>query len=95
MLIGMDSATFDTHRFVRRLRDAGFEERQAEAVADAFREAHAGTRPVAREYLDAKLDGLGATLRAEIEAAKSDLVKWVAGLLLAQAALVAALVKLL
>jgi len=34
-------------------------------------------------------------LRAEIESAKYDLIKWIAGLLLAQAGLVAALVKLL
>jgi hypothetical protein len=34
-------------------------------------------------------------LKAEIEAAKNDLVKWMAGMLLAQAALIAALVKLL
>lgn len=31
--------TFDTHKFIRKLRDAGFEEPQAEAVADAFKEA--------------------------------------------------------
>jgi hypothetical protein len=34
-------------------------------------------------------------LKAEIEAAKNDLIKWIAGLLLAQAGLVTALVKLL
>ena len=34
-------------------------------------------------------------LKAEIETAKNDLIKWIAGLLLAQAGLVTALVKLL
>jgi hypothetical protein len=34
-------------------------------------------------------------LDARLEAAKADLVKWFAGLLIAQAALIAALVKLL
>ena len=33
--------------------------------------------------------------KAEIEAAKNDLIKWIAGLLLVQAGLVTALVKLL
>jgi hypothetical protein len=33
-------------------------------------------------------------LKAEIETAKADIIKWIAGLLLAQAALVATLVKL-
>jgi len=41
--------------------------------------------------LDARLE----TVKARSEAAKADLVKWVAGLLIAQAALIAALVKLL
>ena len=35
----MAAITFDTHKFVRKLRTAGFEEAQAEAVADAFADA--------------------------------------------------------
>ncbi len=58
------------------------------AVADAFREALAKAQPVAHEYFDSHL-------KAEIEAAKPDIIKWLAGLLIAQAAVVAALVKLL
>ena len=34
-------------------------------------------------------------LKAELESAKNDLIKWIAGLLLAQAGLVPALVRLL
>jgi hypothetical protein len=34
-------------------------------------------------------------LKAEMEAAKSEIIKWMAGLLLAQAGLITALVKLL
>ena len=30
----MTTITFDTHKFIRKLRDAGFEENQAEAVSD-------------------------------------------------------------
>ena len=36
----MASITFDTHKFIRRLRDAGISEQQAEAIAEAFRCAH-------------------------------------------------------
>jgi hypothetical protein len=36
----MATITFDTHKFIRRLRDCGISEEQAEAIADAFREAH-------------------------------------------------------
>lgn len=39
---------------------------------------------VTKDYLDAKL-----------ESAKNDIIKWVAGMLIAQAALIATLVKLL
>jgi len=43
-----------------------------------------GTELVTKDYL-----------KAEIETAKNDLIKWIAGLLFAQAGLVTALVKLL
>lgn len=36
----MPTISFDTHKFIRRLRDAGIPEEQAEAIAEAFREAH-------------------------------------------------------
>ena len=36
----MATITFDTHKFNRRLRDAGVPEAQAEAIAAAFAEAH-------------------------------------------------------
>jgi hypothetical protein len=52
-------------------------------MPQAFREA-TGEALVTKDYL-----------KAEIEAAKNDLVKWMAGMLIAQAALIAALVKLL
>ena len=79
----MTAVTFDTLKFAKKLEAAGFPTSQAEAMAEAFREA-TGEELVTRDYLDAR-----------IEAAKSDIVKWVAGLLIAQAALIAALVKLL
>lgn len=35
----MAVAAFDTHKFVRRLKEAGVPEAQAEAMSDAFKEA--------------------------------------------------------
>jgi len=35
----MSSVSFDTHKFIRKLRESGMSDAQAEAVADAFREA--------------------------------------------------------
>ena len=80
----MNAMIFDTHAFVRRLREGGFSESQAEAVTEALKGAMSGSELVTRDYLDAKLPQ-----------EKADIVKWLAGLLLAQAGLVAALVKLL
>jgi hypothetical protein len=80
---GMATITFDTLRFTKRLEAGGLPPEQAEAIAEAFSEA-TGTELVTKDYL-----------KAEIETAKNDLIKWMAGLLLAQAGLITALVKLL
>ncbi len=80
----MTTITFDTHKFIRRLRSAGFEEAQAEAVAEAFQEAQLESLPVARDYLDARLYEL-----------EYRLVKWGIGLALGQFAMIAALIELL
>lgn len=79
----MSTITFDTLKFAKTLEKAGVPVAQAEAMAEAFRDA-TGEELVTKTYLDAR-----------IEASKNDLIKWVAGMLLAQAALIAALVKLL
>lgn len=84
----MTTVTFDTHKFIRTLTNAGLPPEQAEAIAEAFQTAQNEAQPVTRDYFDVRL-------KAEIETAKADLVKWMAGLLLAQAAVIAALVKLL
>ena len=36
----MPTISFDAHKFIRRLREAGISEEQAEAIAEAFRDAH-------------------------------------------------------
>jgi len=79
----MSTIPFDTLKFTKRLEAAGMSADHAEAIAEAFGEA-TGSELVSKDYL-----------RAEIEAAKNDIIKWMAGLLLAQAGLVTALVKLL
>ncbi|MGH8562743.1 MAG: DUF1640 domain-containing protein [Gammaproteobacteria bacterium] len=80
----MTAVTFDTLKFVETLKAAGVSEAQAKAIAQAFRDAQGEVELVTK-----------ADLRAELAELKVDLIKWVAGLLLAQAALVATLVKLL
>lgn len=80
----MTTITFDTLKFVERLKAAGVPEEQAKAEVEALSEALSET--IAVRELATKTD---------LEAMKSDLIKWMAGLLLAQAAVVATLVKLL
>ena len=83
--------TVDTHKFVRTLKDAGVPETQAEAFSEAFKEAQ-GEAEIATKQ---DLREVELRLEAKISDIKYDLVKWIAGMLLAQAGLVAALVKLL
>ena len=83
ILEAMATITFDTLKFTKRLEAAGVVPEHAEAIVEAFSEA-TGTELVTKDYL-----------KAEMEAAKSEIIKWMAGLLLAQAGLITALVKLL
>ncbi|MCI0423885.1 MAG: CCDC90 family protein [Acidobacteria bacterium] len=69
----MTSATFDTHKFVRRLKEAGFPEDQAEAISDAFKEAQGEAELVTKKDLQLEL----APIKADIT-----LMKWMLGLIL-------------
>ena len=74
----MATVTFDPHNFVRRLQEAGFEESQAEAISEAFKEAFcqlATKRDI--ERLEARFDKLETKLSGEMT-----LLKWMPGILL-------------
>lgn len=71
---------------------------QAEAVATAFKDASSQAEIVTKSDIDlVRRDLRESELRLEVKISdiKYNLVKWIAGMLLAQAGLVAALVKLL
>jgi hypothetical protein len=87
----MATITFDTHKFVRKLREAGFEEKQAEAVADAFRDTQAETETATRH----DLKELELTLKADMQAMEYRMTIKLGGMMAASVAIVAALVKLL
>lgn len=76
----MSAITFDTLKFTKRLKAAGFTEPQAEAIADSFLQA-TGEAEVATkrdiERLEAKLLGELTLVRGELT-----LVKWMLGVLL-------------
>ena len=59
----------DTLKLARRLREAGFNEAQAEAVADAVREGTEGADLATKHDLDV----LRLELRAEIAAVRSEM----------------------
>ncbi len=69
----MSTVTFDTHKFVRRLKESGFDEKQAEALIDAMQAAITDSELLTRKDLQIEL----APLKADIS-----LVKWMLGVLL-------------
>lgn len=94
----MTAVTFDTHQFIRTIQESGVPEKQAEAIAKAFQEAQANADLATKGDVQAVRDDLRELelrLKLIIETSKVDMIKWVAGLMLAQAAVIAALVKLL
>jgi len=70
----MSSITFDTLDATRRLRDAGFDEKQAEMVVRVLSDAQSNL--VTREHFDSKMDVIDA---------KFDKLTWMIGVLIALA----------
>lgn len=87
----MASMTFDTHRFVISLQKSGFSTEQAEGINNALNEA-LQTADVATK---GDIREMEARIEAKMEAATASIIKWLAGLMIAQGAAIAALVKLL
>ena len=70
----MSSITFDTHKFVRKLQEAGFNEKQAEGLMEAMRSAIDGSELVTKKDLQIEL----APIKADL-----NLLKWMMGALIA------------
>ncbi|AHF03432.1 hypothetical protein MARPU_05725 [Marichromatium purpuratum 984] len=75
----MTTITFDTHQFIRTIKDAGIPENQAEAIAQAFKEAQTAQRPVTPEHLDYRLRELELKMDVRIAEARADLTRWIIG----------------
>ena len=107
---------FDTHRFIKRMTEAGMAEQTAEALADEQMRLIQGelatkqdikqleqatkqdTKQDIKQLAEATKRDLAATeanLRLEIERVRSDLLRWMAGMLIAQGAVVVGLIQLL
>ena len=90
----MNAVAFDTLEVSQNLEAAGFTPEQASGVAQVLAKTMSDS-VVTRHYLDLRLAELKAELKGDIIAAKTDTLKWVFAALLGQAAIIAALVKLL
>ena len=83
-------AAIDTLNIYSRLKSTGLSEESAKGIAEIFQET-------IEEKLATKndLELVKNELKKEIAESKFDTIRWVAGMLVAQAALIATLVKLL
>lgn len=91
----MTTITFDTHEFFNELKQAGFSDQQAEVITKLQKAASASTLEQARVEYDLDEIATKRDLKEMELTIKHDLVKWIAGMMLAQAGIIAALVKLL
>ena len=84
------SAAIDTLNIYSRLKSTGLSEESAKEIAEVFQET-------IDEKLATKndLELVKNELKKEIAESKAGTIRWVAGMLVAQAALIATLVKLL
>ncbi|MBF0184356.1 MAG: DUF1640 domain-containing protein [Magnetococcales bacterium] len=89
----MTTTTFDTMTYAKRFKAAGFTEQQAEEVVTALREV----RDARLEELATKGDvrEVELKLEAKIEIAKTETIKWMVGLALAQLAMMAGILMTL
>ena len=77
----MATITFDTLKFVRKLQESGFEEKQAEGIAEAFKDA-SGEAELATKRDMERLEGQMREMKAEING-KLTLVQWMLALVIA------------
>ncbi len=76
----MAAVMFDTHKFVRKLKESGFEEKQAEGIAEAFQDASAEAELATKrdvELIRAEIRELKAEMTGEMK-----LNRWMLGAVL-------------
>ena len=78
----MSAITFDTLKYMRTLKDAGLEPKQAEAIADAFRDAQNESEPVTKQEFELAVKTLEANLTRWIISAGVLQTALIGGLLL-------------
>lgn len=88
------SPSFDTLAVFERLKSADLTETAAKEIAEVLKDV-TETNLVTKIDLDLALERTKSDLYIALERTKSDLIKWVAGLMIAQAGVIIALIKLM
>jgi len=90
------TAALDTLQIVKRLKEAGFNDAQAEAVTNVVRDAR--ETDFSQLAMKADVERLAAVTKSDPTAAvaevKIDIIKWVVGVGFAQVAMILAVLKL-
>ena len=87
--------TFDTLKYSNRLKEAGLKPKIAEAEAEILSETLSAALGGSGLATKNDLEALGKELKADAADQRTKIVQWLAALMIAQAAAIAALVKLL
>jgi hypothetical protein len=93
----MRSASFDTLTYAKKLQEAGFTPRQAEAQAEALRavvDENLATKHDLKE-LEGRLLHHIELVRRDIELARRDTVIWLGGIIVAATTVLGVLMKVL
>ncbi|AUB80869.1 hypothetical protein [Candidatus Thiodictyon syntrophicum] len=82
----MTAIPFDTHKFIRTIKDSGIPENQAEAIAEAFKAAQCEADPATKaevaqheNHLQHSIEVLRLELKRDIAESKAELTRWVIG----------------
>lgn len=88
----MTSTTFDSLGYFEKLKEAGVPDEQAKVQAVTFREFTAIQEENARKELATKMDVMQTEMRLaeKMENSKHEILKWMMGMLVAQTALIVA-----
>jgi len=84
--------TFDTYTAIKRLKAAGFDELQAEALSDTIKEAQ--ETQLADLATKGDIRQLELKLEAKIAESKAETIKWMFGVATGQAMFIIAILKL-
>jgi hypothetical protein len=90
----MMTLTFDTLQFVQRLKKAGINETEAEAIAEAVRDSQENANMATKQDITAlrkEIEVVKAGREAKIAETKADLIRWVVSVGVLQTAIIAAL----